>query len=122
MIFCHPVASGSMPSPMSVKEETLPSTSRWISRTATVWASFGSNGAGKTTFLRVVSGVYPPVTGEAVVFTSARTMTVSLWAARLPPRRANTAVLTDRVWDEKMGNAMETSRRVMRATALISKR
>jgi hypothetical protein len=26
MIFCHPVASGSMPSPMSVKEETLPST------------------------------------------------------------------------------------------------
>jgi ABC-type polysaccharide/polyol phosphate transport system ATPase subunit len=27
----------------------------------------GSNGAGKTTFLRVVSGVYPPVAGEAVV-------------------------------------------------------
>lgn len=27
----------------------------------------GSNGAGKTTFLRVVSGVYPPLSGEAVV-------------------------------------------------------
>ncbi|HMF24764.1 MAG TPA: ABC transporter ATP-binding protein [Pseudolabrys sp.] len=27
----------------------------------------GSNGAGKTTFLRVVSGVYPPLTGEAVI-------------------------------------------------------
>jgi ABC-type polysaccharide/polyol phosphate transport system ATPase subunit len=27
----------------------------------------GSNGAGKTTFLRVVSGVYPPLAGEAVV-------------------------------------------------------
>jgi len=27
----------------------------------------GSNGAGKTTFLRVVSRVYPPLTGEAVI-------------------------------------------------------
>jgi ABC-type polysaccharide/polyol phosphate transport system ATPase subunit len=27
----------------------------------------GSNGAGKTTFLRVVSGVYPPLAGEAVI-------------------------------------------------------
>jgi ABC-type polysaccharide/polyol phosphate transport system ATPase subunit len=27
----------------------------------------GSNGAGKTTFLRVISGVYPPLTGEAVI-------------------------------------------------------
>ena len=27
----------------------------------------GSNGAGKTTFLRVASGVYPPLAGEAVV-------------------------------------------------------
>src|SRR5262249_56223320 len=27
----------------------------------------GHNGAGKTTFLRVVSGVYPPLTGEAVI-------------------------------------------------------
>jgi ABC-type polysaccharide/polyol phosphate transport system ATPase subunit len=27
----------------------------------------GSNGAGKTTFLRVVSGVYPPPAGEAIV-------------------------------------------------------
>ena len=27
----------------------------------------GSNGAGKTTFLRVVSGVYPPLRGEALI-------------------------------------------------------
>jgi len=27
----------------------------------------GTNGAGKTTFLRVVSGVYPPLSGEAVI-------------------------------------------------------
>jgi ABC-type polysaccharide/polyol phosphate transport system ATPase subunit len=27
----------------------------------------GANGAGKTTFLRVISGVYPPLTGEAII-------------------------------------------------------
>jgi ABC-type polysaccharide/polyol phosphate transport system ATPase subunit len=27
----------------------------------------GANGAGKTTFLRLISGVYPPLTGEAVI-------------------------------------------------------
>src|SRR5260370_13234521 len=27
----------------------------------------GANGAGKTTFLRVVSGVYPPLSGDAVI-------------------------------------------------------
>jgi ABC-type polysaccharide/polyol phosphate transport system ATPase subunit len=27
----------------------------------------GANGAGKTTFLRVISGVYPPLAGEAVI-------------------------------------------------------
>ena len=27
----------------------------------------GANGAGKTTFLRLISGVYPPLTGEAII-------------------------------------------------------
>src|SRR5215470_12552510 len=59
-----------------------------------------------------------PSTRSNEIFSSARTMTVSLWAARLPPSRDNTAVLSDRVWDEKMGKAMVTSRSAMRAMAL----
>src|SRR4029077_2766667 len=51
-------------------------------------------------------------------FASARTMTVSLWAARLPPRREKTAVRIERVWDEKIGKAMLTSRSATRAMVL----